>query len=53
MLPNRTDSYYRTLIGVSHLGDLFQVTGRLRSDGVIELRDVSVDEEGLPDPEVD
>jgi hypothetical protein len=53
LLPHRTDSYYRTLIGVSHLGDLIHVTGRLRSDGVIELRDVSVDEEGFRDPEVD
>jgi hypothetical protein len=53
LLPSTADAYYRTALGVAHLGELFQVTGRLRSDGVIELRDVAADEEGLPDPEPD
>jgi hypothetical protein len=52
LLRSHSDPYYRTVIGTTHLGDMFSVTARLTSDGDIELRDVSVGE-GLLDPEAD
>jgi hypothetical protein len=53
LLSNPRQPSVRTLIATGELVPAYSVTGRELPDGSIELIGISIDFEGLPDPEGD